>query len=589
MMSAKIKTCLMPGLVSRSRWKKPMRKIAMYDLLTMILALAVVLASSQVLLADGPVASTEVIQSLMQSPKLKGPDRILQDFVDEESTTRVIVNLHRPAIADGLLNLKDMNIRQQLEKTVYRTQENVLNRLDMDNIHITNKYIYIFAFSAEVSLEGMQSLVDDPDIESIEKDEILKAHTAQGIPLINATDVRNVYDGSGISIAICDTGIDYTHPRLGNGGFPNAKVIGGRDCGDDDNDPIDGHGHGTCCAGIAAGDLGTVGDYIGGVAPEARLYAVKITSTGTGDGANTSDMIEGWEWCITHQNDDPGNPILIISTSFGGDMYTASCDGTVAAMTTAAANAKAAGITLFVSSGNDGYCDSMSWPACISHVVSVGAVYDAGIGTFRSCVAAESCATKNTPSTCDSDYHAIDNTVADMVTSYSNTADFLDILAPSNAAYTTDIVGFGGFDFGDYHTVGFGGTSAACPYAAGAAACLQEAAEDIAGSYLTPTEVEYILIAAGDPITDGKVNITKPRVNLDKAVFCAGCNLWVDFIPVGPENGSFYLPYNTLAKAVTAASSGETICIKTGSSDETITITKAVTLRTYEGTVTIGQ
>ena len=48
-------------------------------------------------------------------------------------------------------------------------------------------------------------------------------------------------------------------------------------------------------------------------------------------------------------------------------------------MTTAAANAVAAGITIFASSGNDGYCDSMGWPACISYVNSVGAVYDANI------------------------------------------------------------------------------------------------------------------------------------------------------------------------------------------------------------------
>ena len=55
-------------------------------------------------------------------------------------------------------------------------------------------------------------------------------------------------------------------------------------------------------------------------------------------------------------------------------------------MTTAAANAVAAGITIFASSGNDGYCDSMGWPACISHVNSVGAVYDAVFGPYLPCI-----------------------------------------------------------------------------------------------------------------------------------------------------------------------------------------------------------
>jgi subtilisin family serine protease len=78
---------------------------------------------------------------------------------------------------------------------------------------------------------------------------------------------RPVYNGSGISIAIVDSGVDYNHPRLGGGGFPNSKVIGGYDTGDRDNDPAPSdEAHGTACAGIAAGGLGTFGDYIGGVA-----------------------------------------------------------------------------------------------------------------------------------------------------------------------------------------------------------------------------------------------------------------------------------------------------------------------------------
>ena len=103
-------------------------------------------------------------------------------------------------------------------------------------------------------------------------------------------------------------------------------------------------------------------------------------SHGTGGSAYTSDMIEGWEWYVTHQYDDPSNPIMIISTSFGDGRYFNTCDITSIAMTTATANAVSAGMTLFVSAGNDGYCDSVGWPACISHVISVGAVYDADFG-----------------------------------------------------------------------------------------------------------------------------------------------------------------------------------------------------------------
>ena len=97
-----------------------------------------------------------------------------------------------------------------------------------------------------------------------------------------------------------------------------------------------------------------------------------------------------------------------------------------------------------------------------------------------------------------------------MVTSYSNAASFLTLLASSNQAYTLGLSG-------TYNT-SFGGTSAACPYAAGAAADLQSAAKTLTGSYLTPAQVRSILTSTGNLITDGKVAITKPRINLGNAV-----------------------------------------------------------------------
>ena len=110
---------------------------------------------------------------------------------------------------------------------------------------------------------------------------------------MNALATRPQYNGSGMAIAICDTGIDYTHARLGGGGFPNSKVIGGFDFGDNDADPMAGDPHGTACAGIAAGDVGSVGDYIGGVAEGARLYALKMSSGDTGSATTAAIVASG--------------------------------------------------------------------------------------------------------------------------------------------------------------------------------------------------------------------------------------------------------------------------------------------------------
>ena len=157
----------------------------------------------------------------------------------------------------------------------------------------------------------------------------------QALALANALEVRNMYNGQGVAIAIVDSGVDYRHPRLGGTGqvnpagqFPNTKVIGGYDFGDNDPDPLPSQAaapagigaqtaHGTACAGIAAGNLGTVGDYVGGVAYNAKIYAVKIAADANPAQWASDAALRAWDWCITHRNDDPQHPLLVISNSWG--------------------------------------------------------------------------------------------------------------------------------------------------------------------------------------------------------------------------------------------------------------------------------
>lgn len=77
------------------------------------------------------------------------------------------------------------------------------------------------------------------------------------VPHIRAPQVwAEGYNGSGVKIAILDTGIDYNHPFFT---FPNGtkKIIANvsfvEDPPEEQADPFDYHGHGTHCAGIAAG------------------------------------------------------------------------------------------------------------------------------------------------------------------------------------------------------------------------------------------------------------------------------------------------------------------------------------------------
>lgn len=457
------------------------------------------------------------IDSLLSEDKLINPAEIISCLESGEEKARVIVNLAEPANIKSTTDFSSIQSLKPLQAQIQELQISVISELNQNNFKLRHLFDNQAGFSCEVTADVLQELINDPRVISIEPVLILEAHLKQGIPLMNALAPRTKFNGQGLAVAICDTGTDYTHPMLGAGGFPNSKVIGGYDFGEDDDNPMPaGEAHGTACAGIAAGDLGSTGDYIGGVAYNAKLYALKICPDDSSS-ASTDNMIAAWDWCVTHKDDDPQNPIMVISTSFGGDRFFSSCDSVSPGMTQAATNAVSAGITLLASSGNDGFCDSMCWPACISNVISVGAVYDASFGDYYPCVDANSCATKYPTEDCPTGYYAVDKTKPDMVTSYSNTASFLDIFASSNQAYTTDIVGAGGYASGNYFD-SFGGTSAACPYAAGAVACLQQAAKQLLGNYLSPDEVKGLLSYTGDHITDEKIGITKPRINLEAAI-----------------------------------------------------------------------
>lgn len=405
------------------------------------------------------------------------------------SATRALQGRLRPSRED----------RRALHEKVGRLNAAVLAAAGAGEFTARHQYANFPGFSGQMTRRALERLAADERVAAIEPVLRLEPHLAQGLALMNANAARTQYRGQGMAIAICDTGIDTKHPVLGGGGFPNAKVLGGYDFGDNDADPRpNGQAHGTCCASIAAGDVAAVGDYVGGVAPDAKLYSLKI-SYGTGGSATSDAMIAAWDWCVTHQNDNPAYPIMVISTSFGGGRYYSTGDAASPGMTQAAANAVQAGITIFASSGNDGFTDSIAWPACISSVIPVGAVYDADLGNLYFSVGSDTPARR------------------DAVTCYSNTASFLGLLAPSNNATTADLVGSAGYAAGDYYTA-FGGTSAACPYAAGAAACLQAAAKALTGKYLTPAQVRTVLTQTGRAVTDGRVSITKPRIDLGAAI-----------------------------------------------------------------------
>jgi len=137
--------------------------------------------------------STAEIEALKENPKINIPDTVLEDFVKGKLTTRIIVNLRdplaedptfdqdsntrdrSPAVSRPVRNLKELSVRRRLQTDVNAMQNRVINALDMDTIRITNRFKYIFGFSAEITFQGLQNLAKHPDVLSIDEDMLLHA------------------------------------------------------------------------------------------------------------------------------------------------------------------------------------------------------------------------------------------------------------------------------------------------------------------------------------------------------------------------------------------------------------------------------
>lgn len=118
-------------------------------------------------------------------------------------------------------------------------------------------------------------------------------------PIIGSATTRSTYgvDGSGLTVAVIDTGVNYNSSALGGGYGAGNKVVAGYDFGDGDSDPIaNSSQHGTAVAGLIAGDdAGHLG-----VAPGADIVALKVTN-----GSNTADtnnIANALQWVVDNHS-----------------------------------------------------------------------------------------------------------------------------------------------------------------------------------------------------------------------------------------------------------------------------------------------
>ncbi|MGO9469353.1 MAG: S8 family peptidase [Isosphaeraceae bacterium] len=116
-------------------------------------------------------------------------------------------------------------------------------------------------------------------------------------PVIGAAQTRSTYnvDGSGMTVAVIDTGVDYNNPALGGGFGPGYKVIAGYDFADNSSNPMaTSSQHGTGTAGLIGSD--DPNDL--GVAPGVNIVALRVTDN-TNTGSLTS-VANALQWVINN-------------------------------------------------------------------------------------------------------------------------------------------------------------------------------------------------------------------------------------------------------------------------------------------------
>lgn len=221
----------------------------------------------------------------------------------------------------------------------------------------------IDAISASVPEDKIEEMKKDSRVKYVVNDTIYRItdeySSSWGVRYIGSQPVHNQnINGTGVKIAVLDTGIDFTHPDL------TGSYKGGYDFVNNDPVPWDdnchegGFGnvcHGTHVSGTIAAEHNGFG--VVGVAPGASIYAVKVLDGGGGGSA--SSIISGIEWA----NNSGMN---IISMSFGKDENnTAMLDAVNAAYNS--------GILLVASGGNT-YGGSVVYPAAYDSVIAVTAI-----------------------------------------------------------------------------------------------------------------------------------------------------------------------------------------------------------------------
>ncbi len=217
--------------------------------------------------------------------------------------------------------------------------------------------------AAALPAQAIKALAKNPNVKSITIDGEMHATLDLSKTAANYEAAWSAgYTGAGVTIAIVDTGIS-AHPDF------EGRLVAFKDFVNGKTEWYDDNGHGTHCAGDAAGNGSMSNGQYKGPAYEANLVGVKVLNR-RGSGAY-SDIIAGIQWCIDNKN---AYGIDIMSMSLGGTATTSYANDPTCQAVAAAWDA---GIVVLVAAGNEGPdAGTIGTPGIEPSILTIGATYD---------------------------------------------------------------------------------------------------------------------------------------------------------------------------------------------------------------------
>jgi serine protease AprX len=232
----------------------------------------------------------------------------------------------------------------------------------------------IDAQAAEVPHAALPALANNPLVQRLSLDRLVVGALERTGASVGAPAVRHSYgyDGTGVGVAVIDSGVTSWHDDLSDSTGAAQRVDQFVDFVNGRLSPYDDYGHGTHVAGIIAGNGFDSGGGRTGIAPGARLIALKVLDR-FGKG-RISDVIAALGYAVA--NKDQLN-IGVVNLSVATGVYESYNSDP---LTLAAQRAVMAGIVVVAAAGNNGrdpqgreHFGGVTAPGNAPWVVTVGA------------------------------------------------------------------------------------------------------------------------------------------------------------------------------------------------------------------------